>query len=239
MKPRLHINCDLGEGISNDKLIMPLISSCNIACGGHFGDENSMKQAMALAKENGVQIGVHPSYPDRKNFGRSVLKIEASKLKESIQGQIEWFLKIADLNNCEVNHVKPHGALYNEAAKNVAIAQIIVEVMLGFNRSLELYAPYGSVIAGQAMSAGIPIRYEAFADRNYLEDLMLVPRSHAQAMVKSDDIIEHIKTMSQNGKVKSISRKTVPIKADTFCVHGDNKEALGIIRSLHYHFQIL
>ena len=230
----IDINCDLGEGIGNDALLMPLLSSCNIACGGHAGDEKSMKETIEQALKHGVKIGVHPSYPDRENFGRKEIDITLSKLQENIENQINVFKKVLNKTRGELHHIKPHGALYNVAAKNRKIAEVILNAALNTVGNIFLYVPYNSVIHQLALERGIKVKVEAFADRNYNTDLSLVSRANTNAVITAPELVrQHLTNMIIHKKVVSIDGVEVPMYADTFCVHGDNSNAIEILKFLH------
>lgn len=180
---QIDINADVGEGIGNESDLLPLISSCNIACGGHAGDETTMRNVVKLAVKHKVKIGAHPSFPDKENFGREIVDLSCAALFTEIKEQIKTLLKICREEQAQLNHVKPHGALYNLAAKDKNTAEVVIEVMKRFHQSIKLYVPYGSVIAEIAIQENIPIIYEAFADRNYNNDLSLVSRKKPNALI--------------------------------------------------------
>lgn len=229
----IDINADIGEGIGNESELMPLLSSCNIACGGHAGNYETMKTCIELAKQNQVKIGAHPSFPDKENFGRKIVDMSCSALYQTIKNQIKDLMNIAKEHHASLHHVKPHGALYNLAAKDKTTAEVIVEVMKSIHLPLKLYVPYGSVISEIAIKEGIPITYEVFADRNYNDDLSLVSRTKENAIIlDSDEMISHVQNMILNENVKAINGVEVFIKAETICVHGDNPEALNLIKNL-------
>ena len=230
---KIDINADVGEGIGNEAQLLPLISSCNIACGGHAGDEDTMREVIKLAKEHRVKIGAHPSFPDKENFGREVISISNTALFATIKNQIKALLDVCREEQVLLHHVKPHGALYNLAAKDKTTAQVIVEVMKRFHQPLKLYVPYGSVIAEAAKSENIIITYEAFADRNYNEDLSLVSRKLPNALITdSDEMFNHVHNIVVHQKVKCVSGVEVSIQAETFCIHGDNPKALKLASDL-------
>jgi UPF0271 protein len=230
----MDINCDLGEGIGNDAQIIPYISSCSIACGGHAGDKNTMLKTIRLAKRYGVKVGAHPSFPDRKNFGRVNMSLSNDVLKESLIEQIASLKEIAEKENVRLHHVKPHGALYTMAAENEDLAEVIIEVMRFFDGEWKLYVPYHSVIAKKAKENGISYYYEAFADRNYNDDLTLVSRSESHAVIEDIGIIyKRVERIFKEQSVLSINNKQMKIKVDTVCVHGDNANAIPIVQTLH------
>ena len=230
---KIDINVDLGEGVGNESQIMPYISSCNIACGGHAGDVETMRTVVKLAKQYDVKIGAHPSFPDIENFGRVPMEISSAALYKSIKTQIRNLLIILKEEHVRLYHIKPHGALYNLAAIDEKIASIIIEAIKSIALPIKLYVPYKSVIADLAIQNNISIKYEAFADRNYCEDLTLVSRSHDNALIKdSSELCKHVYKMITTQKVKTISGIEIPIKADTFCIHGDNIDAVSLVKNL-------
>ncbi|MFG6687340.1 5-oxoprolinase subunit PxpA [Mariniflexile sp. HNIBRBA6329] len=229
----IDINVDVGEGIGNESHLMPYVSSCNIACGGHAGDRESMRKVVKLAKQYRVKIGAHPSFPDVENFGRKPMEMTCVALFASLKGQINDLMAIVQEENTLLHHVKPHGALYNMAIADARIATAIVEVMKSIALPIKLYVPYKSVIETLALQNNIPITYEAFADRNYNDDLSLVSRSENDALIHdSDKMFEHVYGMISKRKVKTITGVEVDIKAETFCVHGDNLKAAELVKKL-------
>lgn len=233
----IDFNCDLGEGLNNEHLLMPLISSCNIACGGHAGSIEIMDYVIGLAVKHHVNIGAHPSFVDHENFGRVVLDISNEELKESLIGQLELFQARAALQNVLVHHVKPHGALYNLIALNREKANVVVEAIQEVFDHVKLYVTYNSEIEKVAMEQEVQIVYEAFADRNYNDDLTLVPRKESNAILTNpDEIVAHVSRMAKDSKVRTLSGKEKTIKAQTFCIHGDNKNVLNILKKLKQKF---
>lgn len=238
MQKHIDINCDLGEGVGNDELIMPHISSCNIACGAHAGDRGTMEDTVQLAIRNETKIGAHPSFPDRINFGRLEMDLPEDVLMNSIIGQIETLAQIISDQGARLHHVKPHGALYNLATTHLGTALVIVEALKKFDSDLILYAPYDSVMAKVASKNNRPVSFEVFADRNYNDDLTLVSRKMPHALLQEPKLIfEHAIRMIKEDQVKTISGKMVSIKADTICVHGDNPNAVEIVSYLSEKFK--
>lgn len=234
MKKSIDINADVGEGIGNDASLMPYLSSCNIACGGHAGNLETMTATVELAKLNSVKIGAHPSFPDKINFGRVDMNISCSDLYTSLKQQVRGLLKILEDHNLQLHHIKPHGALYNQASKDKKLSQVIIEVIQSIALPLKLYAPCNSVLANLAVENGISVTFEAFIDRNYNDDLSLVSRSSSNALIKSKEHAwQHLEYMVARQSVKTISGKLKPIKASTYCIHGDNEKALAILKYLH------
>ncbi|WP_053991307.1 5-oxoprolinase subunit PxpA [Mangrovimonas sp. TPBH4] len=227
------INVDVGEGLGNESQLLPYISSCNIACGGHAGDEESMREVVKLAKLYKVKVGAHPSYPDKENFGRESIKISCADLYTSLKKQVRSLTKILYQENVPLHHIKPHGALYNKAAVDVKTAQVIIEVIKSIAMPVALYVPYKSVIADLASKENIKVTFEAFADRNYNDDFTLVSRKEPDAIIESSEaVFDHVYNMILTQKVKTISGAEMDLKADTFCVHGDHPKAVEILQEM-------
>ena len=229
----IDINCDLGEGIGNEKEILPLISSCNIACGGHFGDFETMSETVSLARKYNVKVGAHPSYPDRENFGRTSMDIARPDLIQSVQKQIEDFQNVLNKENMSLHHIKAHGALYNDSAGNKRVADTFLEAIDSYKNDVLLYVPYKSIIADRAIQKGFQIKLEAFADRNYNKDLSLVSRKLPDAVIQNPEkVLQHLIRMVRNEKIKTLDEQVIKIKAETYCVHGDSPMALKILNYL-------
>lgn len=219
----IDINADMGEGLDNEAMLMPFISSCNIACGGHAGSIDTMRIVVKLAKAYNVKIGAHPSFPDKENFGRTKIEMSCADLYTSLKHQIRDLLLVLREENAVLHHIKPHGALYNLAAVDKTIANVIIEVMKSMSYPVKLYVPYGSMIEKRAREEGIPILVEAFADRNYNEDLTLVSRQQDSAIISDfDEMFNHVYRMIIKKKVKTITGVEINMEADTYCVHGDH-----------------
>src|SRR5690606_4445743 len=233
----IHINCDLGEGGKQDAEIMPLISACNIACGGHAGTLESMRETVALAMENNVEIGAHPSYPDKENFGRISMKMDHEDLKRSIVAQILSLKQITEAEGGKLHHIKPHGALYNDAAKDENIANIIIEAVTEFDENLPVYAMENSAISRLAKDK-INVIFEAFGDRNYEQNYELISRQKIGAVItEKEEVFDHISEMFFDMKITIKNRKKLPCNATTFCVHSDNPKAVEILKYLHERFE--
>ncbi|WP_350291971.1 5-oxoprolinase subunit PxpA [uncultured Croceitalea sp.] len=229
----IDINCDVGEGIGNEPELFPFISSCNIACGGHAGDEDTIREIGLLANKHKVKVGAHPSYPDKDNFGRVALDITEKELKETLKHQVNTFLKVIVSAGVTMNHIKPHGALYNEIAKNNKVAITFLEAIHEFKKKAILYVPYKSVVAKIAKERGFAIRYEVFCDRNYNDDLTLVSRKEKDSLILDEKkVFEHVLRIVEDNAVKTISGSIKKIKADTFCIHGDTPNAIEILTYL-------
>ena len=232
----IDINCDLGEGLDNEHIIMPLISSCNISCGAHAGSIEIMDKVIQLGVKHKVKIGAHPSFPDRKNFGRKVLDISNSDLQKSLEDQLTILKDRALLQNATIHHVKPHGALYNLIAVNREKASIVIAAIQHVFEAVKLYVPYQSRIEEVAVKSGIEIVYEAFADRMYNEDLSLVSRTFSNALIQDKlEVLKQVQKISNKQLVTTVNFHEKKIKASTFCVHGDTKNAIEILEYLHKH----
>lgn len=224
----------MGEGVGNEAQLMPLVSSCNIACGGHAGNKAIMRSTIQLAKKHGAKIGAHPGYPDTEKFGRVVLNIPIEELIRSIKDQLRVFTQILKEEGGELHHIKPHGALYNELAKNETLAKAFLQAIEPYTSGVFLYVPPGSVIEKLAKISGVMVKREAFADRNYNDDLSLVSRSDKNALImEPKQVLSHLKVMINEGVVETVSGKKIGILAETFCVHGDTPSALKILMYLH------
>lgn len=228
----IDINCDLGEGMCDDAQLMPYLGSCNIACGGHYGDIGTMTEAIKLAQQNDVNVGAHPSFPDKENFGRKLMDISRHELQETLHKQVTSFQNLCDELGVEMHHIKLHGALYNLAASDAEIAAVVLNVYAAVHTDIKIYVPYNSAIAILADDY-FPIVYEAFADRNYHVDLSLVSRTQPDAMITDKELVwNHLSTIIETGNVRTVDGQLVPIKADTFCIHGDQKNALDVLRHI-------
>ena len=231
----MDINCDLGEGMANDAELMPFIDSCNIACGGHAGDRETMVSTIRLAKEHDVKIGAHPSFEDRPNFGRKEIYVPPERLRSQLIHQIAEIGALARLEDVVLHHVKPHGALYNMAARSSDLAALIVNVLRFFNEDLTLYVPMDSQLERKAKEAGIRRAVEVFADRNYTDSFSLVPRNEPDAVITDPERVrERVERMMREGEVVSLSGKVKQVKIDTICIHGDNPSAVEIAKELSH-----
>ena len=237
IKMAIDINCDLGEGMPNDSLLMPFLGSCNIACGGHYGDASSIKRSLRLAMKHHVKIGAHPSYPDVMNFGRVKMDLKDTELINSLTSQLEVFKNACNSLGLHINHIKPHGALYNELARDENLAILFLKLIQANFPDQLLYCPPKSIISLLAPKFGVKVAFEIFADRSYEDDLSLVSRNHPLALLTNvDDVYEHVKSMILYQSIKTISGKKVKIDADTLCIHGDNPNALEILKMINSQF---
>lgn len=224
----------MGEGVGNDAAIMPFISSANIACGYHAGDEITMKQTIQLALQHNVQIGAHPSFLDKENFGRKEMNCTASEIYDLVFTQIKLLDAIAKMLGTKLHHVKPHGALYNMSAKDVSIAKVIATAVKDFDPHLILFGLSGSHSIQQAKELGLKTASEVFADRTYQEDGSLTPRSQIGALIEDTGAaVNQALQMIKEKTVIATSGKKIPIIADTICIHGDGKHAVEFAQQIH------
>lgn len=228
------INCDMGEGIGNDEFIMPFISSANIACGYHAGDAATIKHTIELCISHNVSIGAHPSFYDKENFGRVEMNLPGDDLYDLITQQLALFKKIADSLGQKISHVKPHGALYNMSAKDALTANVIAKAIKDFDSRLALFGLSGSHSISEAKATGLRTVSEVFADRTYQDDGRLTPRSQPNALIEdADKAVQQVLKMIKKGTVTTVSGKTIPIIAETICIHGDGKHAVEFAKAIH------
>ena len=234
MKQWVDLNCDLGEGCITDEAIMPFISSANIACGYHAGDVDTIKQTLALAKLNNVAIGAHPSYPDRANFGRKEMDLPVQEIKSLVIEQVQLVQSLAAAMGLSLHHVKPHGALYNKAAKDEETAIAIAEAVYAIDPSLILFGLANSESGKAAKNLGLAFYNEVFADRTYTDQGQLTPRTEVNAMITTDEeAIRQVLQMLQEETVTSTNGKKIPIQADTICIHGDGEHAVSFAQHIN------
>jgi len=228
------INCDLGEGFPNDAELMRYISSANIACGFHAGDEDTMRRTIELAIENGVAVGAHPGYNDKENFGRTAKQLSFGDIHDLVIDQILQMKNICDLFGVEMAHVKPHGALYNQAAKDRDIARAIAEGIRAIDSALIFYGPPNSVMIEEAERVGLRTASEVFADRTYRPDGTLTPRAEPNALIDDIETCKaHVLHMVRKQSVIATDGTVVPMKADTICIHGDGANAVEFASIIH------
>ena len=234
MTKRIDINCDVGEGGAYDVELMAYISSANISCGKHAGDESTMQRAIEAALKRGVSIGAHPGYPDRENFGRTSKNLSEQEVYSLVLDQVKAFCAFAEKLGARVNHVKPHGALYNQAAKDRHLARAISQAVYDCNPKLILFGLAGSDVALEAQSKGLVYLHEMFADRSYESDGTLTPRTLPNAVLDDPDLAaKQVLSCILNSEITTRDGKVIALKADTICVHGDNPHGLHIAQHLH------
>ena len=235
---QIDLNCDLGEAFGNysfggDKDIIPLITSANIACGFHAGDENVMNETIQLAKENNVGIGAHPGLPDLQGFGRRKMDIKPKEIYNLVVYQLGALNGFCKIHGTRINHVKPHGALYNMGAKNKEIAQAIAQAVYDFDKSLVLVGLSNTLLISEAEALGLRTASEVFADRRYEDDGQLVSRQELDATItNTDEALQQVLKMVTENKVVSKNGKEIDLQADTICVHGDGAHALDFVTQI-------
>jgi UPF0271 protein len=233
MNPVIDLNSDLGEGAGHDNEILDLVSSANITCGFHAGDPVSIFATIQAAVERGVAIGAHPSFPDRENFGRTEMTLPPEEVYAVVAYQIGAFDALAFAAGGRMNHVKTHGALYNMAARDRALANVIAKAVFSLFPKRILFAPPGSELDYAATELGLQTASEVFADRNYLADGSLVPRTRPDAFLHDPvEAAERIIRILVEGKVRAVDGTDVVTSAATVCVHGDNPQAVAFVRKL-------
>lgn len=232
------LNADLGEGCANDQALLQLVSSANIACGFHAGDAQTMRQSVRWAIEYGVAIGAHPSFPDRENFGRTAMQLPPETVYAQVVYQLGALAAMVKAEGGVMQHVKPHGMLYNQAAVDPLLADAIAQAVKAVDPTLRLVGLAGSELIRAGERAGLATRQEVFADRRYQSDGTLVPRSQPDALIESDELaLSQTLAMVQRQQVQARDGHWVPVQADTVCVHGDGAHALNFARCLRESFQ--
>lgn len=230
---QIDLNADLGEGCDNDEALLALVSSANIACGWHAGDAKTMRQCVRWAIDNGVAIGAHPSFPDRENFGRSEMNLPLDEVIAGMLYQIGALAAIVKAEGGRLTHVKPHGALYNQAVKDPALADALCEAVRRFDPSLKFFGLAGSGMIEAATRAGLQPVEEVFADRAYNADGSLVSRKLPGALIESDaDAIAQTLSLVRDHRVTAIDGSTVPVNAQSVCLHGDGAHALAFAQRI-------
>jgi 5-oxoprolinase (ATP-hydrolysing) subunit A len=230
----MDINCDMGEGVGNEEDLLPFIHSANIACGYHAGSEATMRQVIKLCLQQGVHIGAHPSFLDKENFGRTAMYLPAAEIYTLITEQLKIIRKIALECGGALHHVKPHGALYNMAAADSALATVIAQAVKDFDASLMYYGLSGSVMITAANKAGLQTANEVFADRTYQEDGSLTPRSKSNALLTGiNEVQQQVLKFVKEKKVTTVTGKDIFIQADTICIHGDGPHAIDFARAVY------
>lgn len=234
----IDLNCDLGESfgaykIGMDEEILPLITSANIACGFHGGDPVVMERTVALCKVHGVRAGAHPGFPDLSGFGRRNMSLSPKEVKACVTYQIGALQAFCSSASIKLYHVKPHGALYNMAAKDYKLAAAVCQAVREVDKNLVLLALSGSEMIRAAKDYELTYASEVFADRAYQSDGTLVPRSQKGAMIEDEEkAVSRVIRMAKEGKVKAIDGNDISMEADSVCVHGDGKKALAFVRKI-------
>jgi 5-oxoprolinase (ATP-hydrolysing) subunit A len=232
------LNADLGEGAGHDNDLLELVTSANIACGFHAGDADTMRQSIEAARARDVAVGAHPSLFDRENFGRKELPIKPAEIFDAVVYQLGIFQAIAEAAGARPNHVKPHGALYNMAVRDKQLADAIARATASVDRKLILFAPQNTALSHAGENNGLQIAREVFADRNYLSNGQLVPRTRADALLHDPtEAAPRVLRMLHEGKVRSVDGVDIEVRAETICLHGDNPEAVEFARALRAHLE--
>lgn len=235
---QVDLNCDLGESFGNYKLgldeeVIRYISSANVACGFHASDPLVMQKTVALAKENHVAVGAHPGFPDLVGFGRRNMDASPAEVKAMVQYQVGALKAFCTAQGIKLSHVKPHGAMYNMAGKDEALAMAIAEGIYEVDPSLVLLGLSGSKMLTCAKEVGLKAAMEVFADRAYEEDGSLVARKKPGAVITDEELaIKRVLSMVKEGKVEAISGKEIPIVANSICVHGDGEKAVAFVQKI-------
>lgn len=235
---RVDLNCDLGESfgsytIGNDDQVIPLITSANVACGYHASDPVVMDQTLSMIKEAGIRIGAHPGFPDLMGFGRRNLSVSPTEAKAYVLYQLGALDAFCRVHGMKMQHVKPHGALYNMAAKDYELSRAICEGIQEFDPQLIVLALSGGELVRAAKDMGLRTALEVFADRAYEEDGSLVNRRKEGAMITDEDLaVARVVRMVKEKKVTAVTGKDIPIQADSVCVHGDGAKALAFVEKI-------
>ena len=230
---RIDLNADVGEGY-DDRALMPFLTSVNVACGGHAGDERTMAATVEMALFRGIAVGAHPSYPDREHFGRRELALSAEEIEAAVRSQVSALAAITAEVGAELVHVKPHGALYNVAAADLMTARAIARAVRAVDRRLRLVGLAGSKLLAAAAEIGLVAASEAFADRRYAADGSLAPRGRAGAVIEDPaEAAEQALRIVRDGEVAAVGGARVGVHAETLCLHGDTPGAAAIARAVH------
>lgn len=229
-KMNIDLNCDMGENIGDDESIMPFISSANIACGFHAGNEQTMRETVRLAKRFGVAVGAHPGWKDAEGFGRREMSLPIADVETMVLEQIRILYAIAETEAVELRHVKPHGALYNQAAKDRELADAVARAVKRVSGELVLVGLAGSGLVEAGVEVGLRAANEGFPDRNYNPDGTLVSRREPHALLETpDEIAEHALELVQHG-IDFNGRRA---RVETLCLHGDHPRAAENARTVH------
>jgi UPF0271 protein len=230
----IDLNCDMGEGLLTDAAIMPYISSANIACCYHAGDEHTIWKTIELAAEHNVAIGAHVSFFDKENFGRSEMNIPGEEVYDLITQQLFILEEIASSFPVQLSHIKPHGALYNMSAKDPVLAAVIAKAIKDFDDKLILFGLSGSHSIHEAKKTGLRVANEVFADRSYQDDGSLTSRKLPGALIESKETAAAQALQMINDKtVTAVSGKKIPVVAETICIHGDGPHAVEFAQAIY------
>lgn len=228
----IDLSADLGEGSPDEETVWTLVTSANVACGGHIGDDASMSYAVRRARELDVRLGAHPSYPDRENFGRTMLSMPSDDLHASLSAQIGALKDIASSQGVRLTHVKPHGALYNQAHHDAALAGVIVDAMRDVDPGLAFVCPASSQMAVAARLVGTAVIREAFADRRYEPNGALVARGTPGALLTVDEAADQAALLASQGVVIARDGARIAVAFDTICIHSDMDGAVERLKAI-------
>jgi UPF0271 protein len=228
---KFDLNADLGEGIGNDEALLEIVSSASIACGGHAGDEITMHVALRAAKALGVAVGAHPGFADRESFGRRRLVLPPEELDAQVRGQVRQLVEIGEEEGVPIRYVKLHGALANMAAEEASVAAVCFAAVVGLADRLAILALDESAQVEVATAMGFPVVREAYADRAYLPNGLLVPRSEPGAVLHDAGLIaQRAVRLARASEIVAIDGTVIQSEARSLCIHGDNEEAVAIAR---------
>ncbi|NQX77149.1 5-oxoprolinase subunit PxpA [Gilvibacter sp.] len=237
VKRSIDLNADVGEGIATEAQLMPMISSCNVACGGHYGDRDTILTTLERALNHGVKIGAHPAYPDKANFGRVVLDLSTEELTDAITQQLSLFMDCCKELDVPIHHIKPHGALYNQAARDRTVTQAIFNSMNNLALKLPVYTLPGGLLQ-QMAGEQIATISEAFVDRRYHNDGSLVSRKLDGAVIEDpEQAWDQLSALIFKESVNTWENEALTLKAATYCVHGDTPGALELLKYIHMQFE--
>lgn len=236
----MKLNCDLGESFGSwqmglDSDVMPHIDMANIACGFHAGDADVMARTLQLAKQHGVMVGAHPSYPDLQGFGRRSMALSHSEIVNCLRYQIAALDGMAQSAGVAISYVKPHGALYNDMMAKPAVFAAVLDAVAGYYKPLKLMilaTASQQEFADSAKAQGVTLLFEAFADRRYTDEGTLTPRSQSGAVLHGDDMLAQVAQLVKHGTVTTVSGNSLSLTADTLCVHGDNQAAIAQVQQI-------
>lgn len=227
---RFDVNCDMGEGGGFDNQLMALISTCNIACGGHYGNTATIDQTVELAMNKGVKMGAHPAYPDKDNFGRKTVSMTGAPLKKALKRQIIALKNSVEKRQGQLHHVKPHGALYHDMGKDKVKAQAVIDAVLEVNPALILFTPPKSGMQKWAKGK-LKMWTEAFADRNYKPDFSLVSRGESHAVLtQKEAVLARVYKVASQGEIQTAEGVILQADFDTICLHSDTENAVEILK---------
>lgn len=230
---QIDLNADLGEGAPHDAELLALVSSANISCGAHAGDADSIASAIHLAHAHAVRIGAHPSYPDRVNFGRKFMQLAFPSLRNHLLYQLHALRGIVHSQGAQLTHIKPHGALYNQAAMDARLAEDLVLIFQEFDPQIAIVGLAGSQLIHRANQLGMRTIAEGFADRRYTAQGTLEPRSVPDAVIHdSQQAVAQCLEMICEGRVTTTQGQRVKVQIDSICLHGDTPEALCFARAI-------